>query len=57
MAYLAVRFRRGRKIHVVTQGTESANTTLCGRATKAVLSCDELPDCGACLQEMANRAG
>lgn len=49
MAYVAVRLKRGKLVHAVSQGADSPTTTFCGRpAAKVVVPVSDDVTCTRC---------
>lgn len=53
--FIPVRLRRGRLVHLITEGSDSPVETLCGRASNASIVSDRDVDCPNCFHVRAKR--
>lgn len=56
MRPITVRLRYGKKLHAISEGSESARTTFCGRVADGGVVDADVPNCLRCLREIALRA-
>lgn len=53
--YISIRFRKGRVIHCITEGSDSPRETLCGLESDGAIVSDADVTCRKCLHVRAKR--
>jgi hypothetical protein len=55
MPYIPIRLRRGRLVHLVTEGSDSPRETLCGKNSDASIVSDLEVSCARCCHVRLHR--